>query len=115
MVHKMSIREGIRTSIQMTPQGKIFLKQDSRGEFMIYKDQVSNIESIIASCKTREEAKEKMHDFKAGYDLHHSNDPRPQTPRRKPKASTLRPAKPKVQSKPQMRIVADSDEISEVH
>lgn len=90
---------------------------------MIYKDQLSVVESIISSCRTRAEVREKLTDFKAGYDLHHANGIGPQPPKRKVKTVTPRSpmptqiqnGKPKVQTRVQeIRIVADNDEVKEI-
>lgn len=119
----MSTREGIRASISMSPQGKIFLKRSPHGEFMVYKDQLGTLEALIASCKTRDEAKEKISNFGSGYDIHHANVsdyvPRkynPNTPRNvksKPKTPPAEDRSMMMMSSsasPSLRIVMDSND-----
>lgn len=79
-------RKEVKVSVKMRPGGAIYACPSITGDIIVYEDQLLPINSKIGRCKTREEAKEMIHDFSCGLDLHHSDV---QTPTIRKKSSRM--------------------------
>ena len=66
-------RKAVRVSIKMRPNKQLYVCQDLDGTLIVYEDQMPNIMSVIAICRTRDEALEKLSTFGNGLDLHHGD------------------------------------------
>lgn len=66
-------RKEVKVSVKMRTNGGIYVCPNIMGDIIVYEDQVVAINNKIAKCRTREEAKEIIHDFGCGLDLHHSD------------------------------------------
>lgn len=75
-------RKELRVSIKMRTNGSIYACPSVNGDIIIYEDQLLPINSKIARCKTREEAREILFDVGCGLDVHHA-DIHPPTIRKK--------------------------------
>jgi len=66
-------RKEVRVAINMRTNGSIYVRRTMTGDIIVYEDQLHIINSKISSCRTRDEAREIIHDFSCGIDLHHSD------------------------------------------
>ena len=66
-------RKEVKVSIKMRTNGNIYVCPGIMGEIIVYDDQLIAINNKISKCRTREEAKDIIHDFSCGLDLHHSD------------------------------------------
>ncbi len=66
-------RKEERVSLKLRTNGTLYICRSKTGEILIYEDQFHYINEKISSCRTRDEAREIIHDFSRGLDLHHSD------------------------------------------
>lgn len=82
MAKTIMSRKELRVSIRMRTNGVIYACPSVNGDIIIYEDQLLSINSKISRCRTREEAREIIHDVGCGLDIHHA-DTHPPTIRKK--------------------------------
>lgn len=64
-------RKEVRVTVKMMPSGEMRLIRDPNGRSTVYEDQLSNIRSAVAKCKTRDEGDIAVYDRTKGNDPHH--------------------------------------------